>query len=85
MEINYKEGTYSVLLIILSYVPVLMVSMPVPLQWVQLIAFVPGSALDPLHLGQVSTTFTLMSLFTPRAAWANVRFIITCKQGEKKI
>ena len=48
--------------------PVLIVSIPVPLQYGHLTALDPGSLLDPLHFGQVSTTFRVTSLFTPFAA-----------------
>jgi hypothetical protein len=48
--------------------PVEIVSTPVPLQYMHLPGFVPGSHLDPLHFMQVSTTFTLISLLTPLAA-----------------
>lgn len=51
--------------------------MPLPLQNVHLMAFVPGSQRLPLHLGQVSTMLTLMSLFTPRAASVKRRFTNT--------
>lgn len=59
--------------------PLEKVSMPEPLQYVHLMALVPGSQREPWHLGQVSTTFTFMSLFTPRAASVNRRFTITWK------
>ena len=58
--------------------PVLIVSIPVPLQYEHLTALVPGSERDPRHFGHISTTFTWISLLTPTAAWVNVRFIITC-------
>ncbi len=48
--------------------PVLIVSIPVPLQYGHLTAFVPGSLLDPRHFVQMSTTFIVTSLFTPFAA-----------------
>lgn len=48
--------------------PVLIVSIPVPLQYGHLTALEPGSLLDPRHLGQVSTTFSVTSLLTPFAA-----------------
>uniref|UniRef100_A0A182QC81 Uncharacterized protein n=1 Tax=Anopheles farauti TaxID=69004 RepID=A0A182QC81_9DIPT len=57
--------------------PVEMVSIPVPLQYWHLPGLVPGSHREPVHFGHVSTTFTSMSLLTPRAACAKVRFIIT--------
>jgi hypothetical protein len=48
--------------------PVLIVSIPVPLQYGHFTALVPGSLLEPRHFGQVSTTFKLISLFIPLAA-----------------
>lgn len=56
--------------------PVLIVSIPVPLQYGHLTALEPGSLLDPRHLGQVSTTFNSMSLLIPLAASENVKFIV---------
>lgn len=58
-------------------VPVLIVSIPEPLQLLHFVALVPGSALVPLHFGQVSTMFTSISLLIPRAAWENVSSTVT--------
>jgi hypothetical protein len=57
--------------------PVDMVSTPVPLQYWQRTALVPGIQREPWHLGHVPTTFTLMSFSTPRAACLNVSWIVT--------
>lgn len=57
--------------------PVDTVSMPDPLQYWHFDGFVPNSHREPWHFGQVSTTFTIISLFTPRAACANVKFMVT--------
>jgi hypothetical protein len=48
--------------------PVLIVSIPVPLQNGHFTAFVPGSLLEPRHFGHVSTTFKFISLLIPLAA-----------------
>lgn len=57
--------------------PVDTVSIPLPLQYWHFDGLVPSSHREPWHLGHVSTVFNMMSLFTPRAACANVRFIVT--------
>ena len=59
--------------------PVLTVSIPVPLQYGHFTALVPGSLLEPLHFGQVSTTLRTTSLLTPLAAWEKVKFIWICR------
>lgn len=63
--------------------PVLTVSIPVPLQNGHLTALVPGSLLDPRHFGQVSTTFKVISLFTPLAASANFKFMVSYAKKKK--
>lgn len=60
--------------------PVVIVSIPVPLQYGHLTALLPGSLLDPLHLMQVSTTLRFISLLTPLAAWEKVKFIVICRK-----
>lgn len=57
--------------------PVETVSMPDPLQYWHFDGLVPNSQREPWHFMHVSTTFTTISLLTPRAAWANVKFIVT--------
>jgi len=52
--------------------------MPVPPQWWHWTLPVPGSALLPMHRGQVSDTLSSTSLSQPLAACSNVRFMVTC-------
>lgn len=54
------------------YIPLDIVSIPVPLQCVHTTGLYPNSQREPRHFGQISTTFIFISLFTPRAACSNV-------------
>lgn len=62
-----------------NFIPVEMVSMPVPLQYEHLLELYPGSLRLPPHRGHVSTTLTRISLLHPRAASSNDSRIITYK------
>jgi len=52
-------------------------TLPVPLQCKQRCLRVPGSTFSPLHVGQSSTTLTVMGLLHPLTACRNVRSNVT--------
>lgn len=61
-------------------------TMPEPLQWLQCWTLVPGSWPLPSQRWQAASTLTVISLFTPFAAWVNVSSMIywATKRRKKK-